>query len=85
MSVADARLRTRFGTAALRLLGAIGIFLGVIEGARVIQAWYLGERTLTGWDWFWLALLPLCVFAFLRYYSIFRSDFRACELPDDKR
>jgi hypothetical protein len=85
MIVANAKSGARFGAVALRLLGAIAIFAGIIEGARVIQSWYLGERALAGWDWLWLALLPVCVLAFLRYYSIFRPDCRACELPDDKR
>lgn len=67
------------------LLLAVVVMLGVIEGARVIQAWSLEGRRPEGLAWLSLGLLPVWVWVYLRYFSIFRRDCDACAPAGEQR
>lgn len=82
---ADTQRNRRPWGMALRFLAAAGVFLGIIQAAHVVQAWLRAERALGVWDWLWLGLLPVLLFVFFRYYSVFRKDCRACLAPPPDR
>ena len=46
--------------------------------------WWRGELVApTVLDWVEIGLLPLLLFVYLRFFSIFRPDCRACEFPEN--
>jgi hypothetical protein len=47
-------------------------------------AWWYGELTAGPWEWLWIGLLPVWLFVFFRYYSVFRPGCRACEPPEER-
>jgi hypothetical protein len=62
-----------------RILGAGAVLAGIILAAHAMQEWRdAGWRSLDAWEWFWLTLLPVWLYIFFRYYSIFRQDCHAC-------
>ena len=68
---------------ALGLIAGALLFLAVIQSLTVTVAWWRNElQAMHAADWFWILLLPVLIGIYLRFFSIFRSDCRAC-LPDD--
>jgi hypothetical protein len=56
----------------------------ILQSITVTVAWWKGEQTAGLWEWLWIGLLPVWLFIFFRYYSIFRPGCRACRPPEDK-
>lgn len=64
-------------------LGLITAFgLALIHGISLAGAWWSGTAP-DGWDWFWLAQLPLLVWIYFRYFSVFAPGHGQCLLPRD--
>ncbi len=49
-----------------------------LQSVTVTVAWWKGELTAGVREWLWIALLPVWVWVYFRYYSIFRQGCRAC-------
>jgi hypothetical protein len=58
--------------------------LGLFQSVMVTVAWWNGALTAGPWEWLWIGLLPVWLFVFFRYYSIFRPGCRACLPPEGK-
>ncbi len=70
--------------AALWLIAGALLFLAVIQSLTVTVAWWRNElQAMRAADWFWILLLPVLIGIYLRFFSIFRPDCRAC-LPEDR-
>jgi len=71
--------------AVLWLMAGVLLFLALVQSLAVTVAWWRDElQTMRATDWFWILLLPFLIGIYLRFFSIFRPDCRAC-LPDDHR
>ena len=71
--------------AVLWLIAGAHLFLAVIQSLTVTVAWWRNElHAMHAADWFWILLLPILIGIYLRFFSIFRPDCRAC-LLDDRR
>jgi hypothetical protein len=57
--------------------------LGFVQSVRVTVDWWRGGLEAGPWEWLWIGLLPVWVFIYFRYYSIFRPGCRACLPPED--
>jgi len=69
----------------LWLMAGALLFLAMIQSLTVTVAWWRNELpAIRADDWFWILLLPLLIMAYLRFFSVFRPDCRAC-LPDDSK
>jgi hypothetical protein len=55
-----------------------------LQSISVTVAWWKGELAAGPWEWLWIGLLPVWVFVYFRYYSIFRPGCRACLPPEDQ-
>jgi hypothetical protein len=64
-------------------LGMVFI-MSLIQSVKVTVAWWEGELEAGPWEWLWIGLLPIWLFVYFRYYSIFRPGCRACLPPDDR-
>ena len=78
-------MRAVMWVAAWMLLG-----FSLIQSLQVAVAWWHDRLPVTGLrEWFWLLQLPVLIGIYLRYFSIFRPDCQACQLPetphDDRR
>ncbi len=62
---------------------SMAFVLGLFQSVIVTVAWWNGELTAGYWEWLWIGLLPVWLFVFFRYYSIFRPGCRACHPPED--
>jgi H+/Cl- antiporter ClcA len=70
--------------AAFWLIAGALLFLAVIQALTVTVAWWRDELPeTTAADWFWILLLPVLIGIYLRFFSIFRPDCRAC-LPENR-
>lgn len=59
-------------------MGATAFALSFLHSVKISVAWYNGELP-AGWrEWLWIGLLPVWVFIYFRYYSVFRPGCRAC-------
>lgn len=68
--------------AALWLISGAILFLAMIQSLTVTVAWWRHELpAMRVADWFWILLLPLLLGIYQRFFSIFRTDCRAC-LPE---
>ena len=66
------------------IAGAL-LLLAVIQSLTVTVAWWRNELpAMRAVDWFWILLLPLLIGIYLRFFSIFRPDCRACQ-PEERR
>ena len=75
--------RLRVIRATLWLLAGALLFLALIRALTVAVAWWRNELPGAGAaEWLWILLLPVMVGIYLRFFSIFRPDCRAC-LPND--
>ena len=54
----------------------------LLQSITVTAGWWKGELHAGLWEWLWIGLLPVWIFIFFRYYSIFRPGCRACQLPE---
>jgi hypothetical protein len=78
-------LRRPLVRAAVLALAWVILFAVLIRSLDVAFAWWKGELGQPGWgDWFWIVLLPVWVFVYARYFSIFRPGCRACATGDDE-
>jgi hypothetical protein len=68
----------------LMFAAILGLGFALVQSVTVAVAWWRGEVAPGWWEWLWIALLPLWLFVFLRYFSIFRPGADAC-LPTDDR
>ena len=57
--------------------------LSFLQSIMVTVAWWNGGLTAGAWEWMWIGLLPVWVFVYFRYYSVFRPGCRACLPPYD--
>ena len=64
---------------ALWMAFAFAFYQSVI----VTVAWWKGEQVAGLWEWLWIGLLPVWVFVYFRYYSVFRPGCRACLPPEN--
>ena len=55
-----------------------------LQSITVTVAWWKDELHAGPWEWLWIGLLPVWLFVFFHYYSIFRPGCRACQPPEDK-
>lgn len=55
-----------------------------LKSISVTVGWWRAELIAGPWEWLWIGLLPVLMFVFFRYYSIFRPGCRAGCLPEDK-
>lgn len=69
--------------AVVFILG-MACFLGLVQSIMVTVAWWEGELVAGVWEWIWIGLLPVWVFVYFRYYSIFRPGCRACLPPENR-
>ena len=71
--------------AILWLLAGVVLFLTLIQSLTVTAAWWRKELPVLGViNWFWILLLPILIGLYLRFFSVFRTDCRAC-LPPPRR
>jgi len=57
-----------------------------IQSLHVTVAWWKGEiAVMTLADWFWVAMLPVLLYLYFRYVSIFRCKEPACLRPPEDR
>lgn len=67
----------------------VAIALGMVfafcflKSITITVGWWNGELTAGPREWLWIGLLPVWLFVFFRYYSIFRPGCRGC-LPDEQ-
>lgn len=68
------------------LLAAFAYMVLLIEAVRATVAWWRGEAALGPLDFALIGLLPLLVWVWLRYFSVFRKDCSkgACLLPEER-
>ncbi|HSD96642.1 MAG TPA: hypothetical protein VLB06_05805 [Sulfuricaulis sp.] len=53
-----------------------------LQSITVTVGWWKGELDAGLWEWLWIGLLPVWIFVFFRYYSIFRPGCHACQPPE---
>jgi len=64
-------------------IGGTLLFLAVIESLTVTVAWWRNELPeMRAADWLWVLLLPVLIATYLRFFSVFRPDCRACHAQD---
>lgn len=63
---------------------SMAFVLGLFQSVTVTVAWWYGELSAGLWEWLWIGLLPVWLFVFFRYYSVFRPGCRACEPPEER-
>lgn len=72
---------------ARKMLAAFALWMvfafAFVQSITVTLAWWNGELAAGLWEWLWIALLPVWVFVYFRYYSIFRPGCRACLPPHE--
>ncbi len=71
----------RFLTA---FLAWMALAFGTLQSITVTVTWWKGELQAGPWEWLWIGLLPVWLFVFFRYYSIFQPGCRACQPQEDK-
>lgn len=71
----------------LKLLVAFVLWMvfafSFLQSITITVAWWKDELAAGAWEWLWIGLLPVWVFVFFRYYSIFRPGCHACLPPED--
>ncbi|MDH3513419.1 MAG: hypothetical protein OEM83_00925 [Gammaproteobacteria bacterium] len=55
----------------------------LMRSVTITVAWWKGDLEAGPWEGLWIGLLPVWLFVYFRYYSIFRPGCRACLPPDD--
>lgn len=69
---------------ARRVLGLFAVLLALFQSLPVAaEAWQAGRWPQTWTDWLRLALLPVALWLYLRYFSIFAC--RRCGDDDQRR
>ena len=64
-------------------LGMIFAF-SFLKSIAITVAWWNGDLTAGPCEWLWIGLLPVWLFVFFRYYSIFRPGCGACLPPEEQ-
>lgn len=71
--------------AILRPLLLVALLGMLVVSIKVTVGWWRGELSLTeDGNWFWLAVFPLLLAVWWRYFSIFGCKEPACLLPKDE-
>lgn len=72
---------------ALRVAAAFAYLVLLIEAIRSAVAWWRAEPPLTALDYALACLLPLLIWIWLRYFSLFRRNCRreVCAPPPGRR
>ena len=55
-----------------------------LQSITVTVALWKGQLAAGWWEGLWIGLLPVWVFVYFRYYSIFRPGCRACLPPENQ-
>jgi hypothetical protein len=77
------RIRSPFLRAMAWFVAWMAFGFSLIQSVSIAVEWWQEKLTDAGaWEWFWIAMLPVLVFIFLRYFSIFNPSCRACLPPD---
>jgi hypothetical protein len=71
--------------ALLALAAMLGLGVALLHSVTTAVAWWREEIDPGWWEWMWIALLPVWLFVFLRYFSIFRPGADACVPSDAKK
>lgn len=78
-------IRSPIARALLPLAAFMAFGFALVQSITVAVDWWQGRLVQAGWwEWLWLALLPVLIGIWLRYFSIFRPGCRACALPDER-
>jgi hypothetical protein len=68
------------------MAGGTLVFLGFVQSALTLVAWWRGKLDpLTFWDGVWILLLPVLAGVYLRYGSVFRKDCSVCVVAEENR
>lgn len=62
----------------------LGLGFALVQSVTVAVAWWRGDIVPGWWEWLWIALLPVWLWVFFRYFSIFRPGADGC-LPRDEK
>lgn len=77
-------LRNPVLRAPLLLAAWMAFGFALVQSVTVAVEWWHGRLPRMGWwEWLWLALLPVLIGIWLRYFSVFRPGCGACALPDE--
>lgn len=62
----------------------VAFFAVLIRSLDVAFAWWNGNIARpTASDWFWIALVPVWVVVYVRWFSVFQPGCEACAAKDD--
>jgi hypothetical protein len=76
--------RAELAKALCKFAGGVALFLVALKSITLAVGWSRGElQPLEVSDGLWIALLPLWIALFLRYYSVLRPACGAGQPPDD--
>jgi hypothetical protein len=71
--------------ALLAVAIAVVFTFALLQSVVTTVAWWQGKLAHPdAWDWLWIGLMPVCVFVYVRYFSIFRGGCRACAPPEER-
>jgi hypothetical protein len=57
----------------------------LIQSLATTVAWWRGDLVQpNAWDWLWIGLMPVCLFVYIPYFSIFRAGCGAYNLSSDR-
>jgi len=78
-------LRRPYVRTGLLVATWVVLFAVLIRSLDVAFAWWKGDLAQPSFgDWVWIVLLPVWVFLYVRYFSVFRPGCTACEARDDE-
>ena len=63
----------------------LGLGFALLQSVTVAVAWWRDQVEPGWWEWMWIALLPVWLFVFFRYFSILRPGAGACAPGDPKK
>lgn len=64
------------------MIAGVALFFLFLQSLTTTLAWWRGTLAQPDvWDWLWIGFMPVCLFVYIRYFSIFRAECRACEPP----
>lgn len=70
--------------ALLKPLLLVAVLALLVASVKVAVGWWRGELALAeDMNWLWLLLLPLMLWVWWRYFSVFGCERPACLLPDE--
>ena len=79
-------IRNSVARALLMFAAWMAFGFALVQSVTVAVDWWQGRLARVElWEWLWLALLPILIGIWLRYFSVFRPGCRACALPDGQQ